>query len=85
MNRYFRILPEKYKQIRTAMDAESGFPSDKATTWFRPAAEATKAEDGCCLIAAIEPIAQRFAAEACDELTLEQFQALLPQPEEELV
>jgi hypothetical protein len=84
MNRYFKILPEKYEQIRTAMDAESGFPNEKAVTWFSPAAEADKAEDGCCLIAVIEPIAQRFVAEACNELTEEEYKSLLPAVEEAL-
>jgi hypothetical protein len=84
MNKYFKIMPDKYETIRLAMDAESGYPNNHASTWFTPAAEATKAEDGCCLIAAIEPIAQRFAAEACDELTQEQYEALLPVASEEV-
>lgn len=83
MNKYFRILPEKYEQIRLAMDAESGYPNEQADTWFGPASEAPKASDGTCLIAAIEPIAQRLIAEACDEITEEQYQSSLPVASEE--
>ena len=82
MNRYFRMLPEKYEEIRLAMDAESGFPNNQSETWFTPAPEATKAEDGCCLIAAIEPIAQRFAKHACDEITEQEYLSMLPTTEE---
>lgn len=84
MNRFFKIMPEKYEAIRHAMDAESGYPNDQAETWFAPATDAPKDADGCCLIAAIAPIAERFAAEACHELTEVEYLALMPQldPEE---
>lgn len=84
MNRFFKIMPDKYESLRTAMDAESGYPNNAAVTWFAPANEAPKAPDGCCLIASIAPIAERFAAEACHELTEAEYLALLPQldPEE---
>ena len=83
MNRFFKIMPDKYESLRTAMDAESGYPNSHAETWFAPASEAPKAPDGCCLIAAIALIADRFAAEACDELTEAEYLALLPQPDPE--
>lgn len=81
MNRFFKIMPEKYEAIRAAMDAESGYPNKQAETWFTPASEAPKDADGCCLIAAIAPIAERFAAESCHELAEAEYLALIPQPE----
>lgn len=81
MNRYFKIMPEKYEAIRGAMDAESGYPNERAITWFAPAIEAPKDADGCCLIAAIAPIAERFASESCHELTEAEYLAFLPQPD----
>lgn len=76
-------MPEKYETIRAAMDAESGYPNEQAETWFTPAIEAPKDADGCCLIAAIDPIAERFASESCHELTEAEYLALIPQPEPE--
>lgn len=74
-------MPDKYEAIRAAMDAEAGYPNDYAETWFAPASEAARDPDGCCLIAAIAPIAERFAAESCHELTEAEYLALIPQPE----
>lgn len=83
MNRFFKIMPEKYEAIRAAMDAESGYPNEHAETWFAPATDALKDADGCCLIAAIDPIADRFASKACHELTEVEYLALMPQPDPE--
>lgn len=82
MNRYFKIMPEKYEAIRAAMDAESSYPNIHAATWFAAASEAIRDPDGCCLIAAIAPIAERFASEACHELTEGEYFALIPQPDQ---
>ena len=82
MNRFFRISPEIYEAIRTAMDAASGYPSTRADTWFAPIEDAPKDADGNPLIAAIEPIAAQFIAAGAEELTAEEFQALQPQPDE---
>ena len=84
MNRFFKIMPDKYETIRAAMDAESGYPNDHARTWFAPASDAVRDLNGCCLIAAIDPIAERFASESCHELTEAEYFALIPQPEEEI-
>lgn len=64
------------------MDAASGYPNDQAATWFVPAAECLKDAQGNCLIAAIPQIAERFQAAGGEEITLEEYQNLLPQPEE---
>jgi hypothetical protein len=69
MNKYFKTAAETYESIRNAMDAESGYPNNVATTWFTPAEQAPKSTDGDCLIAAINPIADRFIAEGVTELT----------------
>jgi hypothetical protein len=82
MNQYFRTSPETYEAIRAAMDAASGYPSAQAETWFAPIEDAPKDADGNPLIAAIEPIAEKFIAAGAEELTAEEFQALQPQPEE---
>jgi hypothetical protein len=84
MNRFFHTQPEIYESIRNAMDAASGYPSTQADTWFAPIEDAPKDADGNPLIAAIEPIAAQFIAAGAEELTAEEFQALQPQPEEEI-
>lgn len=78
VNRFFLADPETYEAIRAAMDAESRFPSAQAATWFAPAAQASRDSAGRCLLAAIAPIAERFAAEGVDEITAEEFTAALP-------
>lgn len=80
MNRFFRATPEIYETIRTAMDADSGYPNEQAATWFVPASESLKDPEGNCLIAAIAPIAEQFAAAAAEELTADQYTALSPHP-----
>lgn len=82
MNRFFRTTPATYEAIRTSMDAASGYPNASATTWFVPATEAQKDALGNCLIAAIAPIAEQFAAAGAEEITSDQYLALIPQPEE---
>ena len=84
MNRFFRTSPETYEAIRTAMDAESGYPSAQADTWFTPIEDAPKDADGNPLIAAIEPIAERFVVNGAQELSENEYQALLPQPNREI-
>ena len=81
-NHFFRTKPETYEAIRTAMDTASGYPSTKAETWFAPINAVPKDSEGNALIAAIEPIAAQFVAAGAEELTAEEFQALLPQSEE---
>ena len=78
MNRFFRATPERYEAIRAAMDAASRFPSAQAATWFAPADQSPRDADGRCLIAAIPPIAERFAAEGAEEITAEEFATALP-------
>lgn len=78
MNRFFCATPERYEAIRALMDAASGFPSAQAETWFAPADQAPRDTGGLCLIAAIPPIAERFAAEGAEEITAEEFAAALP-------
>lgn len=80
MNRFFLADPEAYEAIRAEMDAESGFPSAQAATWFAPAAQAPRDFAGRCLLAAIAPIAERFAAAGFEEMTAEEFAAALPPP-----
>ena len=78
--RYFKAISQNYESIRKKMDFQSGFPSAQAATWFSPAADAPKDACGLCLIAAIAPIAERFAAEGAEEITAEEFAAALPPP-----
>ena len=78
MNRFFRTTPERYEAIRDLMDAASGFPSAQALTWFAPADQAPRDTGGLCLIAAIAPIAERFAAEGAEEITAEEYATALP-------
>jgi hypothetical protein len=80
MNRFFRTTSATYDAIRAAMDAASGYPNDQAATWFVPASESIKDFEGNCLIAAIEPIAEQFGAAGAEELTAEEYTALIPQP-----
>jgi hypothetical protein len=85
MNRFFRASPETYETIRTAMDTASGYPSTQADTWFAPIESSPKDADGNPLIAAIEPIATQFVAAGAEELTVEEFQSLIPQPEPDII
>jgi hypothetical protein len=78
MNRFFRAPAERYEAIRAAMDAASGFPSAQAATWFAPADQAPLDANGRCLLAAIPPIAERFAAAGVEEITAEEFATALP-------
>lgn len=78
MNRFFRATAERYEAIRAAMDAASGFPSSQAATWFAPADQAPRDSAGLCLLAAIPPIAERFAAEGAEEITAEEYATALP-------
>lgn len=80
VNRFFLVDPDTYEDIRAAMDAESGFPSAQAATWFAPATQAPRDFAGRCLLAAIAPIAERFAAAGVEEMTAEEFAAALPPP-----
>jgi len=82
MNRFFRTTPATYEAIRAAMDAASGYPNDQTDTWFVPASEAQKDAVGLCLIAAIPQIAEQFASAGAEEITAEEYTALMPQPEE---
>ena len=70
--------PETYEAIRAEMDAESEFPPALAATWFAPAAQAPRDFVGRCLLAAIAPIAERFAAAGVEEMAAEEFAAALP-------
>jgi hypothetical protein len=81
VNRFFLADPSAYEAIRAEMDAESGFPSAQAATWFAPAAQAPRDFAGRCLLAAIAPIAERFSAEGVEEMTAEEFAAALPPPQ----
>lgn len=83
MNRFFRTTPATYEAIRSAMDTASGYPSADAETWFVPSSEAQKDAEGNCLIAAIPQIAEQFAAAGAEEITAEQYHALIPQPDPE--
>ena len=78
VNRFFLADPETYEAIRASMDAASGFPSAQAATWFAPADQAPRDANGQCLLAAIAPIATRFASEGAEEITAEEFATALP-------
>lgn len=80
MNRFFRTTAATYEAIRAAMDGASGYPNQQTDTWFVPASEAQKDAVGLCLIAAIPQIAEQFAAAGAEEITAEQYHALIPQP-----
>jgi hypothetical protein len=84
MNRFFRTSPAIYESIRSAMDAESGFPNSHAETWFVPISSAPKDANGNPVIAAIAAIAARFEAAGAEEMSSTEYQNLLPQPEEEI-
>jgi hypothetical protein len=84
MNRFYRTTPTTYEAIRSAMDAASGYPNEQTATWFVPASESIKDSEGNCLIAAIEPIAEQFGEAGADEITAEQYHALIPQPDPEI-
>ena len=77
MNLFFRLNFTAYESVRNEMDTESGYPNEQADTWFTPAADAPKDENGNCLIAAIPPVADRLA-EVGEEISEEQYQAALP-------
>jgi hypothetical protein len=62
MNRFFKASKSAYESIRTSMDAESGFPSEVAQTWFTPYESAPKDSSGKAYIAAETPISERFAS-----------------------
>lgn len=79
MNRFFRCPAEQYEIIRASMDADSGFPSAHAITWFSPAAQALCDSESYCLIAAITEIANRFVAEHVEEITFEQYASAFPE------
>jgi hypothetical protein len=78
MNRFFRCSVSTYEAIRIQMDFESGFPSAQAATWFAPATQAPRDSEGRCLLAAIAPIAARFAATGVEEITEAAYLAALP-------
>ena len=80
MNRFFKSTEQVYEAIRAAMDAESGYPSAEAVTWFSPASEAIRDGDGLCLIAAMPEIAERFDSAGATEITEEEYQSSIPQP-----
>lgn len=78
VNRFFLANPETYEAIRSSMDSQSGFPSAQAATWFAPADQAPRDANGRCLLAAIAPIAARFATAGVEEMTAEEFATALP-------
>lgn len=73
MKHFFRSSPEIYESIRLEMDSVSGFPSDKADTWFPPESIATKDADGNCLISAIHEIAEEFLKSNAEEITFDEY------------
>jgi hypothetical protein len=77
MNNFFRVSLSNYESVRNQMDSESGYPNEQAETWFTPAADCQKDAIGNCLIAAIQPIADRLA-QVGEELTREQYEEALP-------
>lgn len=77
MNNFFRVSLSDYESVRNQMDLESGYPNEQAETWFTPASDCQRDADGNCLIAAIQPIADRLA-QVGEELTQEQYEAALP-------
>jgi hypothetical protein len=83
IQKYYRATSETYEAIRSAMDGASGYPSTISETWFVPATDAPTDSEGNCLIAAIAPIADQFAIIGAEELTAEEFAALLSQSEAE--
>ena len=81
MNRYFKTTAANYESIRTAMDIESGYPSNEAETWFTPAQDAPKDIDGNLLIAAMPSISARFIEAGTEELSEQEYnQQLTPLP-----
>ena len=83
MNRFFRTTTATYEAIRAAMDTASGYPSADAETWFVPVSESQKDAEGNCLIAAIPQIAEQFAAAGAEEITSDQYLALIPQSDQD--
>lgn len=77
MNKFFKADLITYETIRESMDTASGYPSNKATTWFAPAIEATKDKNGNILIAAMSDIADEFIKSGVQEISEEEFQTLL--------
>lgn len=82
MNRYFKTTAANYESIRTAMDIESGYPSNEAETWFTPAQNAPKSIDGNILIAAMPAITARFIEAGAQEISEQEYnnQQLTPLP-----
>lgn len=78
MNRFFLIAPASLDFIKAEMDSESGYPNSDAQTWFSPASDCPKDNDGNCLLACIPEIAERIAPVAIKELTQAEYEAELP-------
>jgi hypothetical protein len=78
MNKYFKTNSVTYENIRDNMNKTSGYPSDEAETWFCPATEAPMDDQGNLLIAAMPLIAEEFLKAGALEISVEEFQSLLP-------
>lgn len=78
MRKYFKTTEAIYEAIRSAMDTESGFPNNVATTWFAPAATAPRDPEGNCLISAKPPIADSFLQAGATELSEAEYLSFLP-------
>lgn len=67
------------------MDFISGYPSEKAETWFVPASDAAKDANGNILIAAIPIIAEQFVNAGAQQITEDEYRANLPTLESLLI
>lgn len=81
MNKFFKTNAETYESIRKNMDLISGYPSEKAETWFAPATDAAKDTDGNILIAAMPIIAEQFISAGAAQITEDEYRANLPKLE----
>jgi hypothetical protein len=73
MNRFFKISYDQYEKIRANMDANSGFPSTQAESWFVQAKKAPTANDGSIIIAAVPEIAEEFIKSGGCEISIEAY------------
>ena len=78
MNQFFQTNAETYESIRKNMDFISGYPSEKAETWFAPASDAAKDADGNILIAAMPIIAEQFITAGAQQINEDEYRSNLP-------